>query len=61
MMKFLYDSLDTIKGLKHPTKKQYISLTVAIFVLVILVWLYFVLADALFTSGYEVFYAAAGN
>ncbi len=56
-MKFLYDSLDTIKGLKHPTKKQYISLTIAIFALVIFVWLYFVLADSLFTSWYNTFYA----
>jgi len=60
-MKFLYDSLDTIKGLKHPTKKQYVSLTIAIFALVILVWAYFVLSDVIFSSAYDVFYAAAGN
>jgi len=60
-MKFLYDSLDTIKGLKHPTRQQYVSLTIAIFALVICVWLYFVLSDAVFSSAYEVFYTAAGN
>lgn len=61
MMKFIYDSLDTVKGLKHPTKKQYVTLTIAIFALVILVALYFIFADAIFTSAYDLFYTAAWN
>jgi len=36
MMKFIYDSLDTVKKLKHPTKKDFINLTIAILVLVII-------------------------
>ena len=55
MMKFIYDSFDTVKWLKHPTKKQYISLTIAIFALVIFAGLYFIFADFIFTSGYELF------
>jgi hypothetical protein len=31
MLDFIYDSLDTVKSLKHPDKKMYISLTAAIF------------------------------
>ncbi len=58
-MKFIYDSVDTVKWLKHPTKKQYIWLTIAIFALVIFAWLYFVFADFVFTSGYELFYNLA--
>lgn len=59
MMKFIYDSLDTVKGLKHPTKKQYINLTIAIFILVILSGLYFVFADSFFTAIYNIFYSIA--
>ncbi len=57
MMKFIYDSLDTVKTLKHPTKKQYINLTIAIFVMVILSSLYFVFADLVFTAIYNIFYS----
>lgn len=57
IMKFIYDSLDTVKGLKHPTKKQYINLTIGIFVLVILSGLYFVFADAIFTALYNLLYS----
>ncbi|MBU0626707.1 preprotein translocase subunit SecE [Patescibacteria group bacterium] len=35
MMKFVYDSLETVKKLKHPTKKDFINLTIAIFAFVI--------------------------
>ncbi len=59
-MKFIYDSLDTVKGLKHPDKKMYINLTIAIFVLVILSWLYFVFADTIFTAIYNLFYSISG-
>lgn len=62
MLDFIYDSLDTVKSLKHPDKKMYISLTAAIFGVVIIAWLYFVLADFVFSQGYEFFYQAmTGN
>ena len=56
MLDFIYDSLDTVKSLKHPDKKMYISLTAAIFGVVILTWLYFVFADYIFSEGYQFFY-----
>ncbi|HPC34818.1 MAG TPA: preprotein translocase subunit SecE [Candidatus Absconditabacterales bacterium] len=57
MMKFIYDSLDTIKGLKHPDKKTYINLTISIFAMVIFAGLYFIFADAIFNSIYTLFYS----
>ena len=56
MLDFIYDSLDTVKNLKHPDKKMYITLTIAIFSIVIVAGLYFVLADAIFGEGYQFFY-----
>lgn len=56
MLDFIYDSLETVKSLKHPDKKMYITLTVAIFGIVIITWLYFVFADYLFSEGYQAFY-----
>ena len=58
MLDFIYDSLDTVKSLKHPDKKMYITLTAAIFGVVIITWLYFVLADYIFSEGYKIFYKA---
>ena len=56
MLDFIYDSLDTVKKLKHPDTKMYVTLTIAIFAIVIVAGLYFVLADALFGEGYQMFY-----
>jgi len=58
MLDFIYDSLDTVKSLKHPNTKMYISLTAAIFSVVIVTGLYFVLADYIFSEGYQIFYQA---
>jgi preprotein translocase subunit SecE len=56
MLDFIYDSLETVKNLKHPDKKMYITLTIAIFAIVIAAGLYFVLADAIFGEAYQAFY-----
>lgn len=58
MLDFIYDSLDTVKKLKFPTVKQIAQLTGAIFGLVIAAWLYFILADTIFSEGYKIFYSA---
>ena len=58
MLDFIYDSLDTVKSLKHPDAKTYITLTAAIFGIVIVTGLYFVLADYVFSEGYQLFYNA---
>ena len=56
MLDFIYDSLDTVKSLKHPDLKMYITLTSAIFGVVIVTGLYFILADYIFSEGYKIFY-----
>lgn len=55
-MNFFYDSLDTVKKLKRPTKKDYINLTLAIFAAVIIGGIFFVVLDTLFSNGYQIFY-----
>jgi preprotein translocase subunit SecE len=55
-MHFVYDSLETVKKLKHPTKKDYINLSIGIFALVIVSGLFFVLADTIFSGIYKIFY-----
>ena len=56
MLDFIYDSLDTVKSLKHPDKKMYLTLTAGIFSVVIVTGLYFVLADWIFGEWYKIFY-----
>jgi len=55
-MKFIYDSLETVKKLKHPTKKDFINLTIAIFALVIVAGVFFIFADTVFSGMYKWFY-----
>lgn len=55
-MHFVYDSLETVKKLKHPTKKDYINLSIGIFALVIISGLFFVLVDTVFSGLYKIFY-----
>ena len=58
MLDFIYDSLDTVKSLKHPDKKMYLSLTAAIFGVVIVTWVYFWIVDWFVNNGYQFFYNA---
>ena len=55
MLNFIYDSLETVKGLKFPGVKVYTTLTLAIFAIVIVAGLYFILADAIFGELYQSF------
>lgn len=61
MLNFIYDSLDTVKNLKFPGVKVYVTLTIAIFAIVIVSGLYFVLADYVFGEGYKIYYEAMGG
>lgn len=61
MMKFIYDSLDTVKKLKYPTKKEFINLTIAIFILVIIAGVYFIFADTVFSNIYKWFFHIMGR
>lgn len=56
MLRFFYDSLETVKKLRRPTKKEYINLTIAIFAAVIIGSLYFVGVDSIMSNLYKIFY-----
>ena len=55
-MKFIYDSLETVKKLKHPTKKDFINITMAVFIAIIVAGVYFIAADTVFSGIYKRFY-----
>lgn len=55
-MSFIYDSLDTIKKLRHPTKKEFINLTIAIFVLVIIAGIFFIFSDSMINQTHKRFH-----
>lgn len=55
--RFFYDSLETVKKLKRPTRKDYINLTIAIFAAVIIGGIFFVALDTLLSNGYQIFYS----
>lgn len=57
MMKFIYDSLETVKKLKHPTKKDFMVLTLAIFAAIIIAGFYFVATDTVFSGAYKRLYS----
>jgi len=61
MMNFIYDSRDTVKKLKHPSKKEFINLTVAIFVLVIIAGFFFITTDSVFSEIHKRFHALMTN
>ena len=55
-MHFIYDSLETVKKLKHPSKKDFITITIGIIILVVVAGVFFVFADTIFSGVYKVFY-----
>lgn len=61
MMNFFYDSLETLKKVKHPTSKEVVSLTITIFVVVIIAAGVFAIMDGLFGWLYQEIYRAFGG
>jgi len=57
MIKFFYDSLDTLQKVTFPTKKDYINFTIAIFVVVIISGAFFIVADTIASGWYKAFYS----
>lgn len=56
MIKFFYDSLETLQKVTFPTKKDYINLTIGIFVIVIVSGFFFVVVDTILSGAYRTFY-----
>lgn len=55
-MNFFYDSLDTVKKLTFPSRKQVKNLTVSIFIMVVLSGFLFVALDTIFSGLYKTLY-----
>ncbi len=56
MLDFIYDSLETVKTLTFPTKKEFITLLIWVFVIVIIAGLFFIFTDTVFMSIYQTFH-----
>lgn len=56
MLDYFYDSLETLQHLKKPTLKDFVTMTIAIFAIVIVGGLFFVASDAVRGSIYQTFY-----
>ena len=56
MLNFFYDSLETVKKLKFPTIAEYIQMTIAVFVLIIVASILFMVTDTVFGQLYQAFY-----
>lgn len=61
MLNFMYDSLDTVKNLKHPTKKEFINLTINILVIVVLAGLFFIISDTILQEIYRGLFEIVGK
>jgi preprotein translocase SecE subunit len=48
--------LDTLKQVKKPTKKEVVNITIAIFIIVILAWIFFSVTDFVISNVYSLFY-----
>lgn len=58
MMKFFYDSLETLQKVKFASKKDYISLGLGVVFMVIVFGAFFVGVDTLVSGAYRTFYSA---
>lgn len=56
MFNFFYSSIETLKQVKKPTKKEITSITIQIFILILVAWIFFMITDWLFGSLYQRFY-----
>lgn len=57
MIKFFYDSLETLQKVKFATKKDYISLWLWVVFAIIVCGFFFVGVDTLFSGAYKTFYS----
>lgn len=60
MLNFFYDSLDTLKKVKKPTRKEIQSFALAVFAIVIIAAVIFFLLDLLFGNLYEQIFQSFG-
>lgn len=61
MIKFFYDSLETLQKVKFATKKDYISLWLWVVFAIIVCWFFFIGVDTLFSGAYKTFYSVMNS
>jgi preprotein translocase SecE subunit len=57
MLKFFYDSLETLQKVKFATKKDYISLGLGVIFAIIVCGAFFIAVDTVFSGAYKTFYS----
>lgn len=56
MLNFMYDSLETVKKLKHPSRSDFINITLLILLFVAVGGIFFVIVDGAVIGMYQTFY-----
>lgn len=56
MIKFFYDSLETLQKVKFATKKDYISLTFGVIFAILVGWVFFIGVDTIRSAAYKTLY-----
>lgn len=56
MMKFFYDSLETLQKVTFASKKDYINLSIWVLISVVVFGAFFVGVDTIFSGAYKTFY-----
>ncbi len=54
---FIYDSIETLKQVKVPTKREVVNMTIAVIVIVAILGAYLGVLDWIFMNLYKIFYA----
>jgi preprotein translocase SecE subunit len=57
VLDFIYDSIETLKQVKVPTKREVINMTIAVVVIVAITGAYLGLLDWFFMNLYKIFYS----
>lgn len=57
MLNFFYDSLETLKKVKQPTKKEVFHMTVIMIIVVAFASILFMVMDGIYAEVYKMFYS----
>jgi len=55
MLEFFYESIETLKEVKKPSKNEVFKMTVAVLVIVAIAWVLFAILDYFFLNLYDNF------
>ncbi len=55
MLEFFYESIETLKEVKKPSKDEVVKMTIAVLVIVAVAWVLFAILDYFFLNLYDNF------